>query len=311
MSNISNLKVGVTGSNGFLGKHLCSRLTKLGCTVIGCDSKRYNLTYRDECLQWLVNTPDVVIHAAGNVGGIQANQKHPGSFMYDNLIMGMHLIEGCRLGWAKRFIQIGTTCSYPDVIPMPFKEEDIWKGYPEPTNAPYGIAKRTLYELIDAYKKEYGFNGTSVVLANLYGPGDNFDPEKSHVIPALIKKIVDKYDSNDALVIDVWGRGNATRDFLYVEDAVDGIIKVLESDTKESIVNIGSGNRISINDVIRTILKVLGDPTCVLKYDTSKPDGQMKRVLDISKANKLGWEPTTTFEEGIRKTIEYFRNSKR
>jgi len=306
-------RVVVTGSNGFLGKCLVEELTKRGyyakCLTrgnsgLGDLTSQLNVHYLLDDL----TSKDVVIHVAGDVGGIQANQKHPGRFMYNNLAMGMNVIEQCRIKKVKKYIQIGTACSYPDVLPMPFKEDEMWNGYPEPTNAPYGIAKRTLYELVDAYREEYGFNGISVILANLYGPGDSFDPKKSHVIPALIKKIVDgiRITGASKLHVDVWGTGKATRDFLYIDDAVDGIINLMERYCKSGPINIGSGKQVSINEIITTILNRFSVTDYQLDYDSSKPDGQAERVLDISKASVYGWKPNTDFKSGIQETTNYY-----
>lgn len=253
--------------------------------------------------------PDIVIHLAARVGGIGANRENPGKFFYDNLIMGVQLIEAGRQVGLEKFVAIGTICAYPKFTPVPFKEEDLWNGYPEETNAPYGLAKKMLLVQSEAYRQQYGFNSICLFPVNLYGPGDNFDPNSSHVIPALIKKCVDAINSNGEEIV-VWGSGKPTREFLYVEDAAEGILLATEKYNKSEIVNIGAGFEISIKDLVELIVRLTGFKGKVV-WDASKPDGQPRRCLDTSKAeHEFGFRARTNFEDGLKRTIAWYRENR-
>ncbi|MDI6704109.1 MAG: GDP-L-fucose synthase [bacterium] len=305
-----NKRVLVTGGAGFLGSHLVERLRKRGCQNISVPrSKDYNLVemeavnrlYRDA-------KPHIVIHLAAKVGGIGANRENPGKFFYDNLMMGVQMIEVGRQYGIEKFVTVGTICSYPKFTPVPFKEEDIWNGYPEETNAPYGLAKKMLLVQSQAYRKQYGFNAIYLLQVNLYGPRDNFDPKSSHVIPALIKKCVDAVENGDKEIV-VWGTGKPTREFLYVEDAAEGILLAAEKYNRPEPINLGAGFEISIKDLVELIAKLTGY-TGKIVWDTSKPDGQPRRCLDITKAEKeFGFKAKTPFEEGLKKTIEWYKET--
>ncbi len=250
--------------------------------------------------------PDVVIHLAASVGGIGANRAHPGSFFYDNLMMGVELIEQARRYGVGKFVAIGTVCAYPKFTPVPFKEDDLWDGYPEETNAPYGLAKKMLLVQAQAYRQEYGFNAVYLIPVNLYGPWDNFNPASSHVIPALILKCQEALDSG-ADHIEVWGTGKASREFLYVEDAAEGIVLGSELYNDPDPVNLGTGGEITIADLVKLIARLMGFGG-ELRWDTTKPDGQPRRALDTSRAReRFGFVANTNFETGLRNTIEWFR----
>ncbi len=253
--------------------------------------------------------PDIVIHLAGLVGGIGANQANPGSFFYDNLMMGVQMMEQARQAGVEKFVALGTICAYPKFAPVPFKEEALWNGYPEETNAPYGLAKKMLLVQAQAYRQQYGFNAVYLLPVNLYGPGDNFDPASSHVIPALIKKFVDAIKQNEREVI-IWGTGSPTREFLYVEDAADGVVLAAEKYNKSDPVNLGSGFEISIKDLAFMIAKLLKFKGKVI-FDPSKPDGQPRRRLDTSRAEiEFGFKATTGFEEGLHHTIKWYLSNR-
>lgn len=303
-------KVVVTGGAGFLGSFVVAKLKQCGCDNIfvplveefdlrkGADIIRmYELTH-----------PDLVIHLAAAVGGIEANRQNPGTFFYDNLIMGIQLMEQARLYTVGKFVAVGTICAYPKFTHVPFKEEDLWNGYPEETNAPYGLAKKMLLVQAQAYRQQYGFNAIYLLPVNLYGPGDNFDPKSSHVIPALIKKCVDAM-KNDEDEIEVWGTGKATREFLYVEDAAEGIVLAAEKYNKGEPVNLGAGFEISIKDLVDLVIKLTGFKGKVV-WDSSKPDGQPRRCLDTTKAEReFEFRAKVGFEKGLKKTIEWYNNS--
>ena len=302
-------KVLVTGANGFLGKAVCNRVRKMDdCKLIPLNGKaEWDLTkqkYVDYALQQY--EPDVIIHLAATVGGIGANKENPGLFMYDNLCMGMNLIESCRkYGKLEKFIMVGTVCAYPKFTPVPFKEEDIWNGYPEETNAPYGIAKKALMELLIAYKKQYGFESTNLIPVNMYGPHDNFDPSISHVIPALILKIASAMKSGKQEV-ELWGTGQASREFLFVEDCAEAIALSIKKETGPEPINVGTGSEIKICDLVSEIAEQMGYEGKIV-YDSSKPDGQPRRCLDTSKAKaKLDFEAKTDLQTGLKQTIEWF-----
>jgi GDP-L-fucose synthase len=298
----------VTGGAGFLGLYVVEKLREAGCRdVIAPRSAEYDLTKEDDIKRLLKDTrPELVIHLAAVVGGIGANRKHPGSFFYKNLMMGVQLMEQARLHGVKKFVGAGTICSYPKFTPVPFKEEDIWNGYPEETNAPYGLAKKMLLVQAEAYRAEYGFHAINPMLVNLYGPGDNFDPDSSHVIPALIKKCVEAVEAKDD-TIEVWGTGKATREFLYVEDAAEAIILATEKWDSPEPINIGTGKEISIKDLVELIARLCGFHGKIV-WDASKPDGQPRRCLDVSKAReRLGFIARMDFEAGLKRTIDWYR----
>jgi GDP-L-fucose synthase len=296
----------VTGGTGFVGTHLTNRLEKEKYSYASFGSKDYDLR-KQQHVEYLLNTvePETIIHLAASVGGIGANQKNPAKFMFDNLCMGMNLIDGAyRHGSCKRFIMLGTVCSYPKFTPVPFHESKIWNGYPEETNAPYGIAKKTLAELGFAYHKQYGFEFYNLVPTNLYGPYDNFDLESSHVIPAIIRKVKQAKERGDRK-IDLWGTGEASRDFLYVEDLVDALIKSLTAPLVPEPINIGTGVETKIVELSEMICEKM-DYDGTIFYNSDKPDGQPRRCLNIAKASYfMNFEPKTSLEEGLDKTIEY------
>jgi GDP-L-fucose synthase len=305
-----NKKVLVTGGAGFLGKQVVSKLEERGCRGIFVPrSKDYNLTdmeavkrlYRDA-------RPDVVIHLAARVGGIGANMNNPGSFFYNNLMMGVQLIEQGRISGLQKFVAIGTICAYPKFTPVPFKEENLWDGYPEETNAPYGLAKKMLLVQSQAYRRQYGFNTIYLLPVNLYGPGDNFDPEYSHVIPALIKKVFDAKRNSEEKIV-AWGSGKPTREFLYVEDAAEGIVLATEKYNKPEPVNLGAGFEISIKALAELICELAGFDGRI-EWDTSRPDGQPRRRLDTSRAQKeFGFTAKVDFREGLKRTIEWYKKT--
>ena len=280
-------RIVVTGGSGFLGQHLVDRLRWAGCKhVFVPRSAQFNLTCEEHIGRLLMQErPQVVIHLAALVGGIGANRRNPGSFLYHNLIMGAQLIELSRCAGVEKFVQVGTICCYPKFTPVPFQEKDLWIGYPEETNAPYGLAKKLLMVQVQAYRQQYGFNGVNVLPVNLYGPHDNFDPETSHVIPALIRKFLEAQDRGDR-VVEVWGTGQATREFLYVEDAARAIHMAAESLETSDPVNIGSGREIRIADLVQMIAGEVGFRGEV-RFDPSKPDGQPRRCLNVTQARQL------------------------
>lgn len=304
---LQNKRVLVTGGSGFLGSHVVARLRQIGCRqIIAPRSAEYDLTREPDVLRLLnKERPQVVLHLAAKVGGIGANRKYPGTFLYQNLIMGTHLIEASRLHGVEKFVMVGTICSYPKFTPVPFKEEDIWNGYPEETNAPYGLAKKMLLAQLQAYKQEFGFNGANVMLVNLYGPKDNFDLESSHVIPALIRKCIEAKERGDR-VLPVWGTGRPTREFLYVEDAAEALVKAAEVLDTPDPVNVGSGKEIAIGELARLIADKTGFKG-ELKFDPNMPDGQPRRCLDVTRAKQLlGFEAKTTLAVGLEKTINWY-----
>ncbi len=302
------MRIVVTGGSGFLGRHLMHALDAHGYRdAIGLGSDEFDLVHEGEVVRMLETLrPAGIIHLAAVVGGIGANRAHPGSFFYKNLMMGSLLMEHARRAGVRRLLSVGTICSYPKFTPVPFREEELWNGYPEETNAPYGLAKKMLLVQSSAYRQEYGFDAVNVLSVNLYGPGDNFDPATSHVIPALIRKCVEAVESG-AREIEVWGSGQATREFLYVEDAAQGVVRALERLEDSEPVNLGAGREISIRDLIGTIARLCGF-TGQITWDASKPDGQPRRCLDTSRARQLlGWQASTPFEDGLRRTIAWFR----
>ncbi len=303
----NNTRVTVTGGAGFLGRFLCEQLRERGCERIDVPRRaEYDLTVEADVVRMYDEfEPDVVIHLAAEVGGIGANREHPGRFFYANMAMGMHLIEHGRRRGIQRFVQTGTVCAYPKHTPVPFREEELWNGYPEETNAPYGVAKKALFVMLDGYHREYGLDAAVVVPVNLYGPGDNFDLNTSHVIPALIRKCVEAKQRGDE-AIPCWGTGSASREFLYVEDAAEAIIVAAETMADPTPINLGTGREIQIRDLVELIARLCGFDGRI-EWDTSKPDGQPRRCLDTSRAAELlGWTAKTDLEDGLRKTIDWF-----
>jgi len=308
MGSFDSKKVVVTGGDGFLGRYVVEKLREAGCkNVFVSRSKEYDLTKEVDIIGMLgAAEPDIIIHLAAVVGGIGANREHPGSFFYRNLIMGVQLMEQARIRGVSKFVTAGTICSYPKFTPVPFKEEDIWNGYPEETNASYGLAKKMLIVQAQAYRAEYNFNAINPMLVNLYGPGDNFDPASSHVIPALILKCVEAIEAKEDK-IDVWGTGKATREFLYVEDAAEAIVLATEKWNDSDPINIGTGKEISIKDLVELIVEICGFEGEIV-WDASKPDGQPRRCLEVSNAKKhLGFVARMDFETGLRRTIDWYR----
>ena len=311
MGFFDSKKIVVTGGGGFLGKYVVEKLRDAGCgDVFIPRSKDYDLTKAADIIKMLDDAgPDIVIHLAAVVGGIGANREHPGGFFYRNLIMGVQLMEQARLRGVSKFVTAGTICSYPKFTPVPFKEENIWDGYPEETNAPYGLAKKMLIVQAQAYRDEYGFNAINPMLVNLYGPGDNFDPASSHVIPALIKKYIDAVEAK-AETTEVWGTGRATREFIYVEDAAKAIVLATERWNDPDPINIGTGKEISIKDLAELIARLCGFDGKIA-WDSSKPDGQPRRCLEVSRAKELlGFEARMDFETGLGRTIEWYRSQR-
>jgi GDP-L-fucose synthase len=302
-------KVTVTGGAGFLGSYIVEKLQQKKAKVFIPKIEDYDLRKIENIKRMFDDfLPKIVIHLAAVVGGIGANRQNPGKFFYDNIIMGVQLIEEARIRKVSKFVNIGTICSYPKFTPVPFKEEDLWNGYPEETNAPYGLAKKMLIVQSQAYRKQYGFNSINLLQVNLYGPRDNFDPQTSHVIPALIKKCFDTIENKENEIV-IWGTGKPTREFLYVEDAAEGILLATEKYNKPNPVNLGAGFEISIKDLVELIAKLTGFKGKII-WDTTKPDGQPRRSLDTSKAEKeFGFKAKTNFEEGLKKTIEWYRNN--
>ena len=307
-----NKKILITGGAGFLGSRIVENLVhKRGVSdnqIIIPRSKDIDLRIWENCAK-IVEGIDIVIHLAAKVGGIGFNRDYPATLFYDNAIMGIQLLEAARLESVDKFVAIGTICAYPKFTPVPFKEENLWNGYPEETNAPYGLAKKMLLVQSQAYRQQYGFNSIFLLPVNLYGPGDNFDLESSHVIPALIRKFTDAVE-NDKKEVEVWGTGKASREFLYVEDAAEGIILATEKYDKPEPVNLGAGFEIKIKDLVELIVELTGFEG-EIRWDTTKPDGQPRRCLDTTKAEReFGFRAKTDFREGLRKTIDWYEEQR-
>ena len=300
-------RVMVTGGAGFLGTWVVQKLRQRGCqSIVVPRSKDYDLRRGEDMRRVLTDAaPDIVIHLAARVGGIGANRAHPAEYFYDNLMMGVPLLHEAWRAGVSKFVAIGTVCAYPKCTPVPFREDDLWNGYPEETNAPYGLAKKMLLVQSQAYRQQYGYNSIFLLPVNLYGPGDNFNPESSHVIPALIKKCLDAQTRGDE-AIDVWGDGSPTREFLYVEDAAEGILRATEYYHESQPVNLGSGNEVSIKALVEIIARLTGFEGRIV-WDTTKPNGQPRRSLDTSRAHRLfDFKAQMGLEEGLRQTIAWY-----
>jgi GDP-L-fucose synthase len=305
-------RVMVTGGGGFLGQRVVDRLQQAGCRQIFVPrSADYDLVQRDGVLGALRDgRPEVIVHLAAVVGGIGANRANPGRFFYDNLMMGVQLMEEARLAGVDKFVAVGTICAYPKFTPIPFREEDLWNGYPEETNAPYGLAKKMLLVQAQAYREQYGFDAIYLLPVNLYGPNDNFDPSSSHVIPALIRKCLEARDA-DAPSISVWGDGSPSREFLYVDDAAEGIVLAAERYEGAEPVNLGAGVEITIRELVTLIAELTGFRGRI-EFDPSMPNGQPRRCLDTSRAEReFGFRARTDFREGLRRTIAWYEQSRR
>jgi GDP-L-fucose synthase len=310
--NLQSSRIVLTGGSGFLGQHLLARLRRSGCHHVAVPrSREFDLTREEDVRRLFAEQrPQVVIHLAALVGGIGANRLYPGDFLYKNLIMGSQLIEHSYRAGVDKFVMVGTICSYPKFTPVPFKEDDLWNGYPEETNAPYGLAKKLLMVQVQAYRRQFGFNGVNVLPVNLYGPGDNFDLETSHVIPAVIRKCIEARDGGDRSVT-LWGTGEPTREFLYVEDAARAIHLAAERLQTSDPVNIGSGREIRISDLVVRIARMTGFQGTI-EFDPSRPDGQPRRCLDVGRAREmLGFEARVGLVEGLERTIAWYEALRR
>lgn len=311
MSFWADKRILLTGGAGFLGSHIVENLVeKRGVSsnqIMIPRSKDFDLRLRENCEKIVANV-DLIIHLAARVGGIGFNQQNPATLFYDNIMMGVQLMEAARVKGVEKFVQVGTVCSYPKFTPAPFREQDLWNGYPEETNAPYGIAKKALLVMAQAYRKQYGMNIIYLIPVNLFGPGDNFDLESSHVIPALIRKFVEAVKKGREKVV-VWGTGKASREFLYVEDAAEGILAAAEKYNKSDPVNLGTGKEITISNLVELIAQLTGFKGQIV-WDKTRPDGQPKRCLDTSKAKQeFGFEASTDLKIGIEKTICWYKES--
>jgi GDP-L-fucose synthase len=306
-SPLSGKRIVVTGGAGFLGQAVCERLRALGAAEVTVPRRaQYDLT-TEEAAERLYRDarPQVVMHLAAEVGGIGANMANPGRYFFANMAMALHLIEGARRHGIERFVQTGTICAYPKFTPVPFREADLWNGYPEETNAPYGVAKKAALVMLDAYRRQYGLKSAYLLPVNLYGPRDNFDLQTSHVIPALIRKCVEARKAG-ADHITCWGTGAASREFLYVDDAADGLVRAAEVMDEPTPINLGTGMEITIRDLVALVAMLCGFHG-EIRWDSSKPDGQPRRCLDTARAERLlGWRARVGFEEGLRRTIEWF-----
>ncbi len=309
MAGIQGRRVLVTGGAGFLGRHVCAALRARGPAELFAPRKaEYDLTYQDRVRTLLQDTrPDVIVHLAAVVGGIGANRENPGRYFYENAVMGVHLMEEARLAGVTKFVALGTICSYPKFTPVPFKEDDLWTGYPEETNAPYGLAKKMLLVQGQAYRQQYGFNAITLLPVNLYGPHDNFDPSSSHVIPALIRKAIEARNAGRP-EIEVWGDGSASREFLFVRDAAEGIALAVERYDSPDPVNLGSGREITIRELVGVICDLCRYRGTV-RWDATKPNGQPRRCLDTTRARAtFGFTATTDFRTGLAETIAWYES---
>jgi len=308
--NLKNKKILVTGGTGFVGLFVVDELKKRGVSKIRISKhKKYDLTKWKDCVKAVAGI-DIVIHLAARVGGIGLNRKIPGQMFYDNLMMGTQLMEAARQAKVKKFVAIGTICAYPKFTPVPFAESALWDGYPEETNAPYGLAKKMLLVQARAYRQQYGLNAIYLLPVNLYGPGDNFSPDSSHVIPALIKKIAEAKEKGQKY-IEVWGTGKASREFLYVKDAAQAIVLATEKYNKPEPVNVGAGHEITIRELVTLICKLMNFKGQI-RWDSSKPDGQPRRRLDVNRARKeFGFKAKTNFEAGLKSTIAWYLKNKK
>ena len=309
--NLATKRICVTGGAGFLGTHLIRRLKEHGAREIFVPQyPEYDLVREADIIRMIDTAkPDIIIHLAAKVGGIGANREKPGEFFYDNLMMGVQLIHQSWMKGVEKFVAIGTICAYPKYTPIPFKEEDLWNGYPEETNAPYGLAKKMLLVQSQSYREQYGYNSIFLLPVNLYGPGDNFNPASSHVIPALIRKYLEAKEQGASEII-AWGDGSPTREFIYVEDAAEGIALATERYNSSEPVNIGSSYEISIKDLTETIARLTGF-NGTIRWDTSKPNGQPRRKLDTTRAREaFGFEAKTDFEDGLKRTIDWYANER-
>lgn len=309
--NLKRERIVITGGDGFLGRHLQAELVSRGVppeNLLIPLAEEFDLTREENVVRmYRQMRPSVVIHLAAQVGGIGANRENPGRFFYVNMAMGLHLIEHARHSAVKKFVQVGTVCAYPKFTPVPFRETDLWNGYPEETNAPYGLAKKALLVMLQAYRQQYGLNGIYLLPVNLYGPGDNFHPHSSHVIPALIRKFVEAHRRGEKEV-EVWGTGRASREFLYVADAARALAMATERYDSPEPVNIGAGFEITIGDLVVKIRALVGFQGKIV-WNTEKPDGQPRRCLDTSRAREFGFEASTGFDEGLRRTLDWWRDS--
>ena len=307
--DLAGCRVTVTGGAGFLGQAVHDQLTARGVSEIAVPRQReYNLIHEADTIRLYDELrPDVVLHLAGEVGGIGANRANPGRYFFANMAMALNLIEQARIRGIRKFVQVGTICAYPKITPVPFQEENLWHGYPEETNAPYGIAKKAALVMLDGYHRQYGLASSYLLPVNLYGPRDNFDPESSHVIPALIRKCETAHlEGHDS--IECWGTGSASREFLYVDDAAEGIIRAAEVMEKPEPINLGTNREIAIRDLVGLIAKLVGFEG-EIRWDPSKPDGQPRRCLDVTRAHdQLGWAAKMSFEHGLRRTIDWWRS---
>jgi GDP-L-fucose synthase len=308
---LRNARIVVTGGGGFLGRHVVARLEDAGATCIVPRSHDYDLTTEAAVSRLLVEPVDAVVHLAARGGGIGANRLHPGLFTYANLVMGSLVMEYARRAGVEKYLQVGTVCSYPKHTSVPFQEDSLWDGYPEETNAPYGVAKRALLVQAQAYRAEYGFNAITLLPVNLYGPHDDFDLESSHVIPAMIRKMVEAAGGRGKTVVELWGDGSPTREFLYVDDCARAIVLALERYDDGEPVNIGTGQEISIRELAQKVAEAAGFRGEV-RWDVSKPNGQPRRRLDVTRArDRFGFEAEVSFDEALRRTVAWYRSTLR
>ncbi len=310
--DLAGCRVTVTGGAGFLGEAVCERLAARGVSEVAVPRRSdYDLVHEADAVRMYDDLrPDVVLHLAGEVGGIGANRANPGRYFFANMAMALNLIEQARARGIRKFVQVGTICAYPKHTPVPFHEEDLWNGYPEETNAPYGVAKKAALVMLDGYRQQYGLASSYLLPVNLYGPRDNFDPESSHVIPALIRKCeTARREGRDH--IECWGTGVASREFLYVDDAAEGVIRAAEVMEEPTPINLGTNQEISIRDLVCLVAKLVGFAG-EIRWDPTKPDGQPRRCLDVTRAQEqLGWSAVVPFEKGLQQTIDWWRASEK